>query len=80
MTFVTSLIQAITTGITGLITPIVQGLQEGFTAFLYTTNAENEQVVSDLAIFMFTMLGLSIGVGLVWLCISIFRGRARARV
>lgn len=81
MTFVTSLIEAITTGITALISPMVVGLQDGFNAFLYGETAGTEnQVVSDLAIFMFVMLGVSIGVGLVWLAISIFRGRSRARV
>lgn len=81
MEFVTTLISAITTGITGLVSPMVLALQDGFNAFLYGDTAGTEnQVVTDIAIFMFTLLGLSIGVGLVWLAISIFRGRSRARV
>lgn len=80
MTFVTTLIEAITTGITALITPIAQGLQEGFMAFLYVDPTAEEKVVSDVAIFLFVMLGVSIGVGLVWLAISLFRGKSRARV
>ena len=81
MEFVTTLISAITTGITGLVSPMVLAVEEGFNAFLYGETAGTEtQVVTDIAIFMFVLLGLSIGVGLVWLAISIFRGRSRARV
>lgn len=81
MEFLQSLITAITTGLTALVSPMVVALQDGFNAFLYGETAGTEsQVVTDIAIFMFALLGMSIGVGLVWLAISIFRGRSRARV
>lgn len=76
MTFITTLIEAITTGITALITPIVTAVHEGFLAFLYGDTAGTEsQVVSDLAIFLMVFFGVSIGVGLVWLAISLFKRR-----
>lgn len=76
MTFINTLIEAITTGITALITPIVTAVHEGFLAFLYGDTAGTEsQVVSDLAIFLMAFFGVSIGVGLVWLAISLFKRR-----
>ena len=75
MTFITTLIEAITTGITALISPIVQAVHEGFQAFLYVDPTSETKVVSDLAIFLMVFFGVSIGVGLVWLAISLFKRR-----
>ena len=75
MTWITSLIEAITTGLTALITPIVSAIHEGFLAFLYVDPDADTKVVSDLAIFLMVFFGVSIGVGLVWLAISLFKRR-----
>lgn len=75
MSFITTLIEAITTGITALITPIVTAIHEGFLAFLYVDPEAETRVVSDLAVFLMVFLGVSIGVGLVWLAISLFKRR-----
>lgn len=76
MKFITNLIEAITTGITALISPMVNAIHEGFTVMLYgeTAGTENETLTA-LAYFLFVFLGVSIGVGLVWLAISLFKRR-----
>lgn len=76
MEFITTLIEAITTGITALISPMVNAIHEGFTVMLYGETAGTEsQVLTPLAYFLFVFLGVSIGVGLVWLAISLFKRR-----
>lgn len=75
MTFITTLLGAITSGITGIMAPIIEGIKTGFKALIYVNPTAETLVVSDLAYFLFAMLGISIGVGLVWLCISLFKRR-----
>ena len=74
-TFITTLFEAITAGITGIINPIVDGIKNGFLQLVYVDPTAETKVVSTLAYFLFAMLGLSIGVGLVWLVISMFKRR-----
>lgn len=76
MTFITTLLGAITSGITGIMSPIIEGIKTGFKTLIYVNPTAETLVVSDLAYFLFAMLGISIGVGLVWLCISLFKRRA----
>lgn len=71
---ITSLFEAITEGITGIISPIVEGIKTGFTTLVSDTSGETS-TISLIGYFLFAMLGLSIGVGLVWLVISLFKRR-----
>ncbi len=71
---ITSLFEAITEGITGIISPIVDGIKTGFTTLVSDT-AGDATTISLIGYFLFAMLGLSIGVGLVWLVISLFKRR-----
>lgn len=71
---ITSLFEAITEGITGIISPIVEGIKVGFTTLVSDTSGESS-TISLIGYFLFAMLGLSIGVGLVWLVISLFKRR-----
>ena len=73
--FITTLFEAITSGITGIIAPIVNGIKTGFMQLIYVDPSAQTLEVSTLAYFLFAMLGLSIGVGLVWLVISLFKRR-----
>lgn len=69
------LINAIVIGIQGLVSPVVEAIKDGFNNFLYVDPSASTKVVSDVALFCMCMLGLSIGIGLVWLAISIFKRR-----
>lgn len=76
MEFVTTLFEAITAGITGIIAPIVEGIKTGFLELIYVDpTATGEKELSAIAYFLFACLGLSIGVGLVWLVMSLFKRR-----
>ena len=75
MTFITSLFEALTAGITGIIAPMVEGIKEGFLEVIYVDPSATTPELSAIAYFLFAMLGLSIGVGLVWLVISLFKRR-----
>lgn len=68
-------ISAITTGISALVSPMVSAIKDGFEAFLYVDPSASTKVLSDVAQFCLLFLGISIGVGLVWLAISIFKRR-----
>ena len=73
--FISTLFEAITQGITGIIAPIVDGIKTAFMELVYVDPDATEPVVSALAYFLFVCLGLSIGVGLVWLVMSLFKRR-----
>lgn len=73
--FISTLFEAITQGITGIIAPIVDGIKTGFMELIYVDPEAETPVVSTLAYFLFAMLGLSVGVGLVWLVMSLFKRR-----
>lgn len=75
MNFVESLFQALTEGITGIIAPMVDAIKTGFLELIYVDAAAESPQLSAIAYFLFAMLGLSIGVGLVWLVISLFKRR-----
>ena len=75
MDFITSLFQALTAGITGIIAPMVDGIKTGFLEVIYVDPAAEAPELSAIAYFLFAMLGLSVGVGLVWLVISLFKRR-----
>ena len=75
MDFVTTLFEAITAGITGIIAPIVEGIKTGFLELIYVDPNVESPVLSAIAYFLFAMLGLSVGVGLVWLVMSLFKRR-----
>lgn len=75
MTFLTDLFEALTAGITGIMTPIITGIKDGFLEVIYKDPAAESPELSVIAYFLFAMLGLSIGVGLVWLVISLFKRR-----
>lgn len=73
--FITTLFEAITAGITGIIAPIVGGVKDGFLQLIYVDPTAEQKEVSVIAYFLFAMLGLSVGVGLVWLVMSLFKRR-----
>lgn len=76
MDFITELFKAIVAGITGIVSPIVDAVKTGFLELIYVDpNAEGAKILSSIAYFLFAMLGLSIGVGLVWLVMSLFKRR-----
>ena len=75
MNFVQSLFQALTEGITGIIAPMVDAIKTGFLELIYVDATAESPQLSAIAYFLFAMLGLSIGVGLVWLVISLFKRR-----
>ena len=74
-TFIETLFEAITSGITGIIGPMVDGIKDAFLELVYVDPTASEKEVSVIAYFLFAMLGLSIGVGLIWLVISLFKRR-----
>ena len=74
-TFIETLFEAITSGITGIIAPMVDGIKDAFLELVYVDPNAAEKEVSVIAYFLFAMLGLSIGVGLIWLVISLFKRR-----
>lgn len=75
MAFITDLFEALTAGITGIIAPMVDGIKTGFLEVIYVDPSAETPVLSAIAYFLFAMLGLSVGVGLVWLVISLFKRR-----
>lgn len=76
MTFINTLIEAITTGITALIAPVIKAIHSGFETMLYgETVGTDTETLTPLAYFLFVFLGVNIGVGLVWLAISLFKRR-----
>lgn len=75
MTFITSLLEALVAGITGIVTPMIEAIKTGFEEIVYVDPSATTKVVSTIGYFLFAMLGVSIGVGLVWLVISLFKRR-----
>ncbi len=75
MEFITTLFRAITEGITGIISPMVEAIKTGFLEVIYVDPSAETRALSEFAYFLFAMLGISIGVGLVWLVISLFKRR-----
>lgn len=75
MDFIGTLLGAITEGITGIIAPIVDGIKTAFLQLIYVDPSAESKTVSAIAYFLFVMLGISVGVGLVWLVISLFKKR-----
>ena len=75
MTFIGELFEALTEGITGIIKPMIEAIKEGFLNLIYVDASVTNPTLSPIAYFLFAMLGLSVGVGLVWLVISLFKRR-----
>lgn len=77
MDFLANLLKAITEGITGIIAPMVEAIKTGFLELIYENPdaTGDTKTLSAFAYFLFAMLGISIGVGLVWLVISLFKRR-----
>lgn len=75
MAFITSLLEALVAGITGIVAPMIEAIKTGFEEVVYVDPEATTKVVSTLGYFLFAMLGVSIGVGLVWLVISLFKRR-----
>ena len=73
--FISTLFEAITEGITGIITPVVDAIKTAFLQLVYVDPEAEAKVVSTLAYFLFAMLGLSVGIGLIWLVMSLFKRR-----
>lgn len=73
--FITTLFEALTEGITGIIAPIIDAVKTGFLELIYVDPSAEVKEVSAIAYFLFAMLGLSVGVGLVWLVMSLFKRR-----
>lgn len=69
----TAIFTAITDGLTTVPTAIVGAIKSLFMDFIYVDPAATTKALSDLAIFLLAFTGMSIGVGLVWLCISLFK-------
>lgn len=72
---IAEVIESITQGITALIAPVVSAIKTAFMNFLYVDPAAETLVMSDLAKFLLVFLGVSIGVSLVWVAISLFKRR-----
>ena len=75
MTFVGELFNALVEGINGIIAPMVEAIKTAFLELIYVDPEAETPVLSSIAYFLFSMLGLSIGVGLIWLVISLFKRR-----
>lgn len=73
--FISTLFEALTEGITGIIAPIIDAVKTGFLQLIYVDPTAEVKEVSAIAYFLFAMLGLSVGVGLVWLVMSLFKRR-----
>lgn len=73
--FIGTLFEAITEGITGIIAPVVDAIKTAFLQLVYVDPEAETKVVSTLAYFLFAMLGLSVGIGLIWLVMSLFKRR-----
>ena len=72
---ITELWNAIISGLTEVPMAIVNAIKELFVNFVFDNYGAEGQAISFMGYFLFAVLGLSIGVGLVWLCISIFKRR-----
>lgn len=70
----TELWQAIVDGLTTVPLAMVSAIKELFSAFVFDGTGET-QTISFIGYFLFGVLGLSIGIGLIWLIISIFKRR-----
>ena len=69
------MLSSIGLGITSIVGVVVNGIKESFLEFVYVDKDSDNLVVSDLAYFLFFMLGFSIAVGLIWLVIFMFKRR-----
>ena len=73
--FVSGIFENMTEGVTKTIKTIVDAIKSIFLNLIYEDPAAETKVVSQLAIFLFVMLGVSVGVGLVWLVLSLIKRR-----
>lgn len=62
-------------------TSAVQGfgkaMKEGLLTLIYVDPTATERVVSDLGIFMFSMIGISLGIGLIFSIFKLIKYRGR---
>lgn len=72
---IAELFNAIISGLTEVPLAMVGAIKELFTTFVFDGYGTESQAVSFIGYFLMAMLGLAIGVGLVWLVISIFKRR-----
>jgi len=73
--FVQSMFQGITSGVTNAVKIIGDGLKTAFMNILYVDPTAETLQLSELSYFLFVIAGLSIGVGLVWLIVSLVKRR-----
>lgn len=72
---ISALFNAIISGLTEVPIAMVNAIKELFTSFVFDNYGEETQALSFIGYFLMAMLGLAIGVGLVWLVISLFKRR-----
>ena len=73
--FIGSIFENVTEGVTKTIKTIVDAIKSIFLNLIYEDPSAEVKVVSEFAIFLFVLLGISVGVGLVWLVLSLIKRR-----
>lgn len=72
-TTIAAIFEAIVAGLTTLPTAMVEAIKDLFEEFIYVDPSATTKSLSTLSYFLLAFLGCSIGVGLVWLVISLFK-------
>lgn len=67
------LITTIFENLTTVVTQSAQALKTCFLNLIYTDPTAQTKTISDLMIFVFTMMGLTIGIGIVYKVLSLVR-------
>ncbi len=70
-----SLITQIFTAFTATISGLAGGIKEGFMNLIYVDATAETLVVSDVSMFIFMMLGLSMAVGIVYSAFNLIKRR-----
>lgn len=72
-TVITAIFNAIISGLTTIPTAVVDAIKSLFEEFIYEDPDATTKALSDVSYFLLAFLGVSVGMGLVWLCISLFK-------
>lgn len=72
-TLITTIFNAIISGLTTIPTAVVDAIKSLFQEFVYEDPSAATKTLSDVGYFLLAFLGVSIGMGLVWLVISLFK-------